>query len=128
MWEWEYRGRPFSLSSLSHKSLFFGEGESGVAVFLQSSSSYSTTQIRLFPSLFFVEMTRNSPQDLIKMDIARDYLEESIDKDPDPILTPLIKHGMKAGVKKVPQGCYYNKLYNRQPSDIVLNEYDTPER
>jgi hypothetical protein len=49
-------------------------------------------------------MTRNSPQDMIKMEVARDYLQASVDKDLDPVLTPLVKHGMKAGVKKIPQG------------------------
>jgi hypothetical protein len=30
---------------------------------------------------------------MIKMEVARDYLEESIDKDPNPILTPLLVSG-----------------------------------
>jgi hypothetical protein len=57
-----------------------------------------------FEFLVLATMTRDSPQDMIKMAVARDYLDESISKDPDPVLTPMIKAGMKAGVRKVPRG------------------------
>ena len=56
----------------------------------------------LFPFTLF-KMVRDSPQDIVKIMIARDYLEESVEKDPDPVLTPFIKEGMKAGVKRIPR-------------------------